>query len=134
VPLEKGVDNLSLRNGTRFQVPFDVIPLFLTNRHPADLADEGFLRRIRYKVEMPSPTVDLFYAILERECSRNGVSFDRDAAKYLVDTHFPEGGRQMRGCQPRDIIEAIAADARYQGKKRAMNRVTIDAACANYFV
>lgn len=134
VPLEKGVDNLSLRNGTRFQVPFDVIPLFLTNRRPADLADEGFLRRIRYKVEMPSPTADLFYAIIERVCGQNGVAYDRDAAKYLVDTYFPEDERQMRGCHPRDIIEAIAADARYQGKKRAMNRETIDAACANYFV
>jgi len=134
VPLEKGVDNLSLRNGARFQVPFDVIPLFITNRRPADLADEGFLRRIRYKVEMPSPTTELFHEILERECHANGVIYNKDAAKYLIDTYFEKAGRHLRGCQPRDIIEAIAAASRYEGKDRVLNKQTIDDACADYFV
>jgi hypothetical protein len=42
VPLEKGIDYLSLHNGARFQVPFDVIPMFITNRQPAELADDAF--------------------------------------------------------------------------------------------
>ncbi len=134
VPLEKGVDNLSLRNGARFQVPFDVIPLFVTNRQPADLADEGFLRRIRYKVEIPSPTTELFEEILRRECERNEIPYDDSAARYLIGTYLADGARQMRGCQPRDIVEAIAAAARYQDRPRALTNETIDEACANYFI
>ncbi len=134
VPLEKGVDNLSLRNGARFQTPFDVIPLFVTNRMPSDLADEGFLRRIRYKVEIPSPSKELFLQILKKECANNGVGYNDRAAKYLVETYFEKAGRQMRGCQPRDIVEAIAASSRYQDKERALSNATIDDACQNYFV
>jgi predicted ATPase with chaperone activity len=134
VPLERGLDNLSLRNGARFQTPFDVIPLFVTNKTPNELVDEGFLRRIRYKVEIPSPTPELFYEILEQECSRNGVTYNKTAAKYLLDEHFEKFGREIRGCQPRDIVEAIAAAARYSGKERALTRATIDDACENYFV
>ena len=134
VPLEKGVDNLSLRNGARFQTPFDVIPLFVTNKLPTDLADEGFLRRIRYKVEIPSPTPELFDEILQRECKRNGVAYDKKAADYLVETYFVTNGREMRGCQPRDLVEAIAAAARYADKDRKLTQETIDDACANYFV
>jgi predicted ATPase with chaperone activity len=134
VPLEKGVDNLSLRNGARFQTPFDVIPLFVTNKVPADLADEGFLRRIRYKVEVPSPTPELFLEILKRECNRNSVVYDEKAAKYLLEKHFQRPGRELRGCQPRDIVEGIAASARYRGAENKLTTATIDAACANYFV
>ncbi|HUF08893.1 MAG TPA: hypothetical protein VMO47_06210 [Rhodothermales bacterium] len=133
VPLEKGIDNLSLQNGARFQAPFDVIPIFVTNRHPAELADEAFLRRIRYKVEIPPPTPQLFLEILKRECGDNDVDYDEAAANYLLEHHFAKTNRRMRGCHPRDIVEAIVASSAYQGTERALTVETIDDACANYF-
>ncbi len=134
IPLEKGIDILSLHNGTRFQVPFDAIPIFVTNRRPADLADEAFMRRIRYKVEIPGPDEELFLEILRRECERNEVRYDEDAARYLLEEYFRKPGRPLRGCQPRDLVEAIAAAASYQHKERALSREAVDDACANYFV
>ena len=134
VPLEKGVDNLSLQNGARFHSPFDVVPIFVTNKQPADLADEAFLRRIRYKIEIPPPNVDHFIKILKRECAANETVYDESAAEYLVEEHFVKPGRQMRGCHPRDIVEAIAAAARYQGREPALTTDAVDDACANYFV
>lgn len=133
VPLEKGVDNLSLQNGARFQAPFDVIPIFVSNRLPSDLADEAFLRRIRYKVEIPPPGPDIFREILKRECQRNNVTYDEAAAQYLLDQHFVGPNRPMRGCHPRDIVESIAAAANYRGTERKLTRSTVDEACANYF-
>ncbi len=134
VPLEKGIDYLSLHNGTRFEIPFDVIPMFLTNRPPAELADDAFLRRIRYKIEMPSPTTRAFIEILKRECKRNDVGYDEAAARHLIEDHINNAGREMRGCHPRNIVEAIADSARYRGTDRALTPTTIAAACANYFV
>ncbi len=134
VPLEKGVDHLSLHNGARFESPFDVIPVFVTNKEPSDLADEAFLRRIRYKIQIRPPSLELFLQILQRECKRNGVGYNEAAARYLVETHFNGTGRQFRGCHPRDIIEAIAASADYRGTGRMLTHDTIDEACANYFV
>lgn len=133
VPLEKGIDNLSLHNGTRFQVPFDVIPIFVTNRHPSELADEAFMRRIRYKVEIPGPSVELFLRILRRECERNGVEYDDAAAEHLVQKYFLQTNRRMRGCHPRDIVDAIVSAARYNGSQCALRPETVDEACASYF-
>src|SRR3972149_9141408 len=79
VPLEQGVDNLTLPTGARFQVPFDVIPLFSTNLEPWRLADDAFLRRIRYKVEISNPSEADFLEIMRRECSRQDLEFDEGA-------------------------------------------------------
>jgi predicted ATPase with chaperone activity len=133
VPLEKGIDNLSLHSGIRFQTPFDVIPLFVTNKQPSDLVDDAFLRRIRYKIHIPPPDSGRFIQILKRECERNEVAYDEAAASYLLDEYFVKPSRDMRGCHPRDLIEAITASARYQHSERVLNRETIDEACKNYF-
>jgi predicted ATPase with chaperone activity len=134
VPLEKGIDTLSLQNGARFSAPFDVVPIFVTNKNPADLADEAFLRRIRYKVEIPEPSRTAFAEILERECEKNETAYDTGAADYLMDEYFTNVSRRMRGCHPRDIVEGIAAAARYQGRQPELSREAIDEVCATYFV
>ena len=66
--LEGGIDHLTMHTGQTIEVPFDVLVLFSTNLSPAELADEAFLRRIRYKVEVPNPSEDEFRAIFRREC------------------------------------------------------------------
>ncbi len=134
VPLEQGIDTLSLSNGARFEVPFDVMPLFLSNKDPRELADEAFLRRIRYKIEIPGPTPALFVAILRQECERNNVSYDESAVQHLVDEYFTKPNREMRGCHPRDLVEAIADASNYRGTPRVLNPDTIASAAASYFV
>jgi len=134
VPLEQSVDNLTLHTGARFQIPFDVIPVFLTNLPPSSLADEAFLRRIRYKVEIPNPTTEEFLEILRLECQRCEVAYRQDGAEHLVDRHFVQTGREMRGCHPRDIVEAIADAARYRGSPRVLSPEAVDQAAASYFV
>jgi predicted ATPase with chaperone activity len=134
VPLENGIDHLSLANGARFQVPFDSIPLFVTNNRPAELADDAFLRRIRYKIEIPGPTETMFLEILRRECARNEVAYDDAAAHHMLKVYFKDAGRPLRGCNPRDLVEAIADAARYRGAERALNERTIREAAASYFV
>ena len=134
VPLEHGTDTLSLNNGARFRVPFDVIPMFLTNKHPIELADDAFLRRIRYKIEIPGPAEDEFVEILERECERKQITWDRPAIDFLLEEFFRKPNRPLRGCHPRDLVEAIADAAAYRGMERALTRETIRQAAAGYFV
>ena len=134
VPLEDGLDTLTLSNGARFLVPFDVIPMFLTNKSPRDLADDAFLRRIRYKIEIPGPTTEMFIEIIKRECQRNDVTWDDGAIEHLVDSYFIKPNREMCGCHPRDLIEAIADAAEYQGTPRCLSAETIKRAAASYFV
>ncbi len=134
IPLEQHVDYLSLHSGARFEVPFDAISLFVTNLLPEALADDAFLRRIRYKVEIPGPDASSFLEILKGECQRYDVAYDDKAASYFTKIYTKNGTREMRGCHPRDIVEAIVDAARYHGKGRALTPAAIDEACANYFV
>ena len=57
--MEKQVDFLSLHTGRKLEVPFEVLIVFSTNLPPRDLVDEAFLRRIRHKIEVTSPTYDV---------------------------------------------------------------------------
>ncbi len=134
VPLEQGVDILTLHTGARLRVPFDVIPIFVTNLPPTNLADEAFLRRIRYKVEFPNPTKEEFLEILRGECERYEVAHHEDGAQHLVDRYYMKTGREMRGCQPRDIVEAIADAARYRDLPRVLSPEAVDQAATTYFV
>lgn len=134
VPLEQGVDTLTLHTGARFRVPFDAIPIFSTNLPPSSLADDAFLRRIRYKVEIPNPTTEEFLEILRRECRQYGVAYREDGAQHLLKRYYVDAGREMRGCQPRDIVEAVVDAAQYGGSERVLTPEAVDQAAASYFV
>lgn len=133
-PLERGIDYLSLHSGARMEVPFDAIPVFVSNRPPAQLADEAFLRRIRYKVEITSPDRAQYMRILEHECERNNVAYDAGVAGYLVDKVYGMSQREMRGCHPRDLVEVVADAARYAGVPGVLNQESVDQAVERYFV
>jgi predicted ATPase with chaperone activity len=132
--LEGGVDHLTLHTGQTVEAPFDVLVLFSTNLPPEDLADDAFLRRIRYKVEIPNPTADEFRGIFRRECRRIGIAFDENAYAHLLDRWYAGHQRELRGCHPRDIIEAIADAASYERQAPVLTTDTLDEACATYFL
>src|SRR5438874_2239397 len=70
VPLEKRVDYLTLHTGKKIEIPFDMLIIFSTNLDPADLVDEAFLRRIRYKIGIEAPSVEQYDEIFKRICTR----------------------------------------------------------------
>jgi len=132
VPLEKGVDYLTLATGKRVQVPFQQMLVFATNLEPADLVDEAFLRRIRFKLRLEDPTPQQFEEIFQRECSSRGIQFSSDGVKYVVQQWW--NGKPLRMCQPRDVVEQLVAIAHYQGVAADTgSRDLLDQACASYF-
>jgi len=134
VALEGGVDHLSLHTGQTIEVPFDVIPLFSTNLPPEHLADEAFLRRIRYKVEIPNPSREEFGAIFELVCKEHGLRADGALVDYLLARWYEPLRHQLRGCHPRDLVEAVVDAARYEGGQAILSPQTIDEACCTYFL
>jgi hypothetical protein len=134
VPLESRVDYLTLHTGKKFQVPFDVLTVFATNLDPMSLADEAFLRRIPYKIQVGDPTIEQFTKILEMNCRRRDMTFHPVMAAYLQRRHYLPTNRPLRACQPRDLIEQVTALCRYRGEEPALNRENLDAACEAYFL
>jgi hypothetical protein len=134
VPLESRVDYLTLHNGKKIQIPFDVLSVFATNLDPAALADEAFLRRIPYKIEIHDPKVEQFARIFELNCLRRNLPFHEVMVAYLIQRHYVPFGRPLRACHPRDLIDQMTALCRYRGDEPVVNRDNIDAACKAYFI
>jgi hypothetical protein len=134
VPLESRVDYLTLQNGKKFSVPFDVLIVFATNLDPRSLADEAFLRRIPYKIPINDPSLEQFTQIFELNCRNRNLRFHQVMVAYLQRRHYAPNNRPMRACHPRDLIDQVTAMCRYQGREPMITRELLDAACRTYFV
>jgi len=134
VPLESRVDFLTLNNGQKFELPFNLLVVFATNIRPSELVDEAFLRRIHYKVLAESPTVADFKHIFENCCRERGVDYDERLVDDLLNDYFRPRNIVLRGCHPRDILDQALAQAAYLGEERRLTGELLEAACASYFV
>lgn len=134
VPLESGVDYLTLRTGQKFDLPFVVLVVFATNLRPAELVDEAFLRRIQYKVFAESPTHCDFKAIFTNYCAQAGIGYDSALVERLLVEYFRPRQIPLRGCQPGALIEQALKRAEYLGLDRALTFDLLVASCDSYFV
>jgi predicted ATPase with chaperone activity len=134
VPLDRGVDFMTLHTGMKFPIPFDMVIIFSTNLDPSKLVDEAFLRRIQYKIRIDRPTLDEFRAIFQMECATNGMTFDEDSFTYLIENYYRKQGVDFNACHPRDLIEHIVVRARYYHQRPEMTSENLDIAWACYYV
>jgi len=134
VPMEKNIDFLTLHTGRKVEVPFAVLIVFSTNLPPRDLVDEAFLRRIRHKIEVTSPTFDGYRAIFKRVCDARHIAFDDNAVKYLLQEYYIKRKQKVRANHPRDLIDQIMDIADYLGKEPRLTKELLDRAADAYFV
>ncbi len=134
VPMEQGVDHLSLSTGDTIELPFETLLIFSSNIPPGRLGDEAFFRRIRHKVEIPNPTAEAFLEILKQVCQERGIAYDPAGANHLLTTHYQLLGREPKGCHPRDIVDLLVDIARFHCEEPTLTPRWIDMACKSYFV
>ncbi|HEX8960034.1 MAG TPA: ATPase [Geobacteraceae bacterium] len=134
VPLDRGVDFMTLHTGMKFSIPFDMVIIFSTNLDPSKLVDEAFLRRIQYKIQINRPTLDEFRAIFHMVCGSYGIAFNEDSFQYLVENYYKKQGVEFNACHPRDLIDHIVVRSRYYHRKPELSRENLDAAWACYYV
>jgi MoxR-like ATPase len=134
VPLEKRVDYLTLHTGKKIEVPFDQLIIFSTNIEPKQLVDEAFLRRIRYKIEVPNPSPREYREIMVRVCKAKGVPYSDDGLRHLLEVEYPKRQLELRAVHPRDIIDQLLDIARFSRTQPVMSRELLAAAAKSYFV
>lgn len=134
VPLENRLDFLTLHNGRKIDIPFEVLVVFSTNLPPKDLVDEAFLRRIRHKIEIVDPSFEEFKDIFKRICEAKKVPFDEKGLAYLLQEWYIKRNRKLRSNHPRDILEQVLDVAAYMNVEPAMSKELLDKACESYFV
>jgi len=133
VPLDRDIDFLTLADGRKIEVRFDVLLVFSTNRTPSSLVDEAFLRRIQYKIELKSPTEPEFAEILRRVCAQQQLQYYPQAAEWIVE-YAKQRNIALRSCHPRDLMTHLHAAARFLGKPAEITPELIELACETYFV
>lgn len=133
VPLEKQTDFLSLRTGSKFEVPFDCLLVFSTNLDPSDLVDEAFLRRIEHKVHVMSPDRERYEEIFRDACARRDLEFRDDAVDHLFEAFYERLDIPPRGCHPRDVLSHLEAIALYEGADATVSAQSVDRAARRYF-
>lgn len=134
VPLEKGIDFLTLKTGKKLQLPFELFLVLSTNLSPEDLIDDAFLRRIQNKLSVPDPTPQQFLDIFVGQCKTMGIPFDQSAFNYLIKKHYIEAKRPFRASHPRDLLRQLTGIARYRNIAPEMTPQLLDMSCATYFV
>jgi predicted ATPase with chaperone activity len=133
VPLEAKVDYLLLATGKKIQVPFDQLIIFSTNLEPCTLADEAFLRRIPYKIEIGDPSRDEFHRLFKFEARKYGCEYKPDPVEYLLEKHYRPIGRPMRRCHPRDFLQQMRNHCTYHGYPVEMRNDYFDRVVQSYF-
>ena len=134
VPLENRVDYLTLHNGRKIEVPFEVLIVFSTNLPPKDLVDEAFLRRLRHKIEIGDPSYEDYREIFKRVSENKGVEYDDQGLAYLLQEWYIKRNRKLRASHPRDLCDQILDISSYLSVSPVMNREMIDKAAKAYFV
>ena len=112
-PLEDRIDHLKLNSGKSFMLPFDELVLFATNLSPKDLMDTAFLRRIPYKIEVPSPGVKVFSEIFLKVAGEMNIDAQQSVIDAIANEIDSWPDVSIAGYQPKFIIEQIQAACRF---------------------
>jgi hypothetical protein len=113
VPLESRVDYLKLHTGKSFSIPFDELVIFSTNLAPEDLMDPAFLRRIPYKIEIGTPSVEIYKRIFTKECQAQGLTLSDELFDSIVRKIQDEKRLDIAAFQPRFILDQVVASCRF---------------------
>jgi hypothetical protein len=132
VPLENGVDFLTLATGKKIEVPFRQLLIFATNLPLDQIVDQAFLRRIGYRLQVAPPSEESYRKIFERCAWERHIPMDPDALDALIARYKAEG-RPLRGSEPRDLLDRVLDIQRYAGMEERPLRELLDLAWTNYF-
>jgi predicted ATPase with chaperone activity len=113
IPLENHYDYLTLGSGKKIQVPFEQLIIFSTNLDPADLVDEAFLRRIRYRIEVTDPSEEEFHSLFRIAADNLGCVYDAEAVDYLLQRYYRPQNRPRRRCHARDLLQQVRHHCTY---------------------
>ena len=133
IPLENRTDFLTLPTGKKIQVPFEQLIIFSTNLEPTDLADEAFLRRIPYKIEVRDPSRAEFQALFQSMVKPLNCEYRPQAVEYLIDKHYKPLGRPFRRCHPRDLMYQVRNYCVYNSLPVEMRPEYFDRVVPSYF-
>jgi hypothetical protein len=118
VPMDSQQDSLATNRGHHFVVPFDLVLVFSTNLRPEDIADQAFLRRLGYKIELRPILPDEYKQIWQRVCAERGTGYDGGLVDYVIEQLHRRRQVPLLPCHPRDLVGMALDRITYLGRGR----------------
>ena len=131
-PMEHNFDYFTLVTGQKIQVPLRQVLIIATNLSLETVTDPAFLRRMGYRLMLEAPTPDAYSRIFTGYAAKHGV----EASPELLDAllaKYQAQNRDLRACEPRDLIERARDICRFRGKTLALTPDVMDLAWTGYF-
>lgn len=134
VPMDRRIDFLTQVGGKKIEIPFEMLVVFATNLEPDELVDAAFLRRMQTKIKINLATEEQFVEIFLRFARSRQLAVDPKVAQELAKTIRVQLGQELRGCQPRDLINQVCWAARYADRQPILDRESLMQAIEAYFL
>ncbi|WP_397571462.1 ATPase [Schlesneria sp. T3-172] len=112
VPLEESADYLTLSTGRKCMLPLEQLTIFATNLDTKEVVDEAFLRRTKHKLQVNSPTRELYTVIFQMACRQRDIAYDEAIVNTLFENYY-DRGRAPRASDPRDLLEMARSICRF---------------------
>lgn len=132
IPLEHRVDYLTLHTGQKIQIPFLLMLIIATNLDPGAVTDPAFLRRMGYRLHLDQPSPEQYRQIFERYANQVELPVQEGLLDRLLFRYSIEQ-RELRCCEPRDLIERARDICRYTGRAPALDDAVMELAWTGYF-
>ena len=134
VPLDRGIDFLTLAGGRKIEIPFEMLVVFATNIDPASLVDAAFLRRIQTKIKIGVCSDEQFHEIFRRVAAQQQLEVDPGVVDNLISVIRGTLNQELRACYPRDLVSQVCWAARFEDRKPRLDRAALMAAVDTYFL
>jgi hypothetical protein len=131
-PMEYQIDYFTLVTGQKIQLPLRHVLIIATNLDLERVTDPAFLRRMGYRLYLGPPTPEQYARIFQQYAQRHGVAAAPEVIDRLLARYRAEG-RELRSCQPRDLIERARDICRFQGRPLELTPGVLDLAWVGYF-
>ncbi len=131
-PMEHQVDYFTLRTGQKIQLPLRHVLIIATNLSPEKVTDPAFLRRMGYRIYLGPPTPEEYTRIFQQYAQRVGATVAPDVIDRLLQ-RYREQNRELRACEPRDLIERSRDICRFHGRPLELTSKVLDLAWIGYF-
>jgi hypothetical protein len=132
IPLEQQIDYLSLHTGQKIQVPFLLFLIIATNLEVDNVTDPAFLRRMGYRLLLGAPTPERYEQIFDRYALGQNLPVEPGLVARLLERYRAEK-RELRCCEPRDLIERARDISRFTGRACALDQNVMQLAWNGYF-
>jgi predicted ATPase with chaperone activity len=131
-PMEHRFDYFTLVTGQKIQVPLRHVLIIATNLGLETVTDPAFLRRMGYRLCLEAPNPEQYSRIFTAYAERHGAAVAPEVLDGLL-RRYREQGRELRACEPRDLIERARDICRFHGRPLELTNQVLDLAWAGYF-